>query len=55
MLIKPNINLREANLHEDSLIATHFYQMWRDNDVPAHFIQSDWLEITLQFIEHARQ
>lgn len=29
--------------------------MWRDNDVPTHSIQSDWLDITLQFIERARR
>ncbi|MBW4648323.1 MAG: GNAT family N-acetyltransferase [Kastovskya adunca ATA6-11-RM4] len=49
-----NINFREA-IQEDSLIAEHFYQMWRDNDVPADSICSDWHEITLQFIENARR
>jgi GNAT superfamily N-acetyltransferase len=29
--------------------------LWRDNDVPTHSIQSDWLDITLQFIERARR
>ncbi|HEY9636085.1 MAG TPA: GNAT family N-acetyltransferase [Coleofasciculaceae cyanobacterium] len=29
--------------------------MWRDNDVPADSIQSDWLDITLQFIDRARR
>jgi len=55
MLTSQNINIREACPHEDSLIAEHFYQMWRDNDVPAHSIRSDWLNITIQFISHARQ
>lgn len=50
-----NINLREASLEEDSLIARHFYQLWRDNDVPVDSIKSDWQETILQFINHARQ
>ncbi len=49
------INIREAYLHEDTLIAKHFYQLWRDNDVPEHSIRSNWLEVTVQFINHARQ
>lgn len=47
--------IREATQHEDSLIAEHFYQLWRDNNVPAKSIQSNWLNITLEFINHARQ
>ena len=50
-----NINIREANQNEDSLIARHFYQMWLDNDVAAESIKSDWQEIILQFIDRARQ
>ena len=53
--MEKTINIREASLQEDSLIAEHFYQLWRDNDVPANSIESDWLDITLQFIERARQ
>ena len=53
--MKLNINLRETSLEEDSLIAQHFYQLWRDNDVPADSIKSDWQETILQFINHARQ
>ncbi|GET36312.1 GNAT family N-acetyltransferase [Microseira wollei] len=55
MLGEQDIKIREANKQEDSLIARHFYQMWRDNDVPTQSIQYNWLEITLQFIERARQ
>jgi len=55
MLMEKTINIREATLQENSLIAEHFYQLWRDNDVPANSIESDWLEITLQFIDRARQ
>ena len=54
MLTEQNINLREESPQEDSLIAKHFYQLWLDNEVSADSIQSNWLEITLQFIEHAR-
>ncbi len=50
-----NIAIREASQNEDSLIAQHFYQMWRDNDVADESIRFDWLETTLQFINNARQ
>jgi len=49
------IQLRQATLQEDSLIATHFYRMWQDNEVPADAIQSNWQEIILRFINNARQ
>lgn len=55
MLTEQTINIREASIKEDSVIAEHFYQLCRDNDVPTHSIQSEWLERTLQFIHHARQ
>jgi ribosomal protein S18 acetylase RimI-like enzyme len=50
-----NINIREASRDEDLAIARHFYQMWRDNDVAAESIRSDWQETILQFINNARQ
>jgi ribosomal protein S18 acetylase RimI-like enzyme len=46
--------IRAATPQEDARIAQHFYQMWRDNQVPAAAIAPDWLAITLQFIEQAR-
>lgn len=46
--------IREAS-QEDSLIAGHFYSMWQDLEVPADAIQSNWLEIVLQYIEQARR
>ncbi|MFB8789889.1 MAG: GNAT family N-acetyltransferase [Potamolinea sp.] len=49
------INIREASVQEDSLIAEHFYHLWRDNDVPCDSIRSDWLEITIEFINRARK
>ena len=55
MLTPRHITIREATPQEDSLIAKHFYQMWRDNDVPDDAINSDWLDITLKFIAQARQ
>ena len=49
------INIREASPQEDYLIAQHFYKLWQDNDVSINSIKSNWLDITLQFISHARQ
>ncbi|WP_019504882.1 GNAT family N-acetyltransferase [Pleurocapsa sp. PCC 7319] len=39
----------------DVIIAQHFYQLWLDNKVPSDSLREDWLEITLKFIEQARQ
>jgi ribosomal protein S18 acetylase RimI-like enzyme len=55
MLTEQNITIRETTLPEDSLIAQHFYQMWRDNDVPDEAMNANWLDITLKFIAQARQ
>jgi GNAT superfamily N-acetyltransferase len=55
MSAQANLNIRAAIASEDSVIAEHFYQMWRANDVAADLIQSDWQETTLAFIQHARQ
>ncbi|MCU0546514.1 MAG: GNAT family N-acetyltransferase [Oscillatoriaceae cyanobacterium Prado104] len=54
-LDRPQINVRETYPHEDTLIAEHFYQMWRDNDVPDSSIESNWSEIIIKFIDRARQ
>jgi len=54
-LTEQAIHPRQATLQEDPLIATHFYQMWLDNEVPPDAIQSNWQEIILRFIKHARQ
>ncbi|TFI52997.1 GNAT family N-acetyltransferase [Mastigocladus laminosus UU774] len=51
----PTINFREASIQEDNLIAQHFYQLWRDNNVAPESIRSDWLEIVLEFNKQARQ
>jgi GNAT superfamily N-acetyltransferase len=50
-----NIFLRETTEAEDGVIARHFFQLWQDNAVPETGIQENWLEITLEFILHARQ
>lgn len=55
MSTEQTINIREASPDEDFFIAEHFYKLWRDNDVPTHSIKSNWLDITLQFISHARK
>ena len=49
------IKIRESLPEEDSLLAKHFYQMWLDNNIPTDNICSDWLDITIQFINTARQ
>lgn len=55
MLTEPTLNFRQAISQDDSLIAEHFYQLWRDNDVTSDCIQSNWREITLEFIDQARR
>lgn len=49
------IDIRVATPDEDSLIAQHFYQLWRDNDVAEDLIEANWQETVLQFIDHARR
>jgi GNAT superfamily N-acetyltransferase len=48
------IRFREATEDEDTAIAGHFFQLWRDNGIPETSIESNWLTITLQFIHQAR-
>lgn len=55
MATEQNIKIRAASQQEDSLIAQYSYQLWRDNDVPTESIKSDWLDMTMEFISHARQ
>jgi ribosomal protein S18 acetylase RimI-like enzyme len=49
------IAIREAAQQEDLLVARHFYHMSKDLGVPDDAINSDWLDIIVQFIEQARQ
>ncbi len=53
-MTKP-ITFRTATSEEDTIIAQHLYQMWRDHNVSTEFIRRDWLKITTQFIDEARQ
>ncbi|MEO1005934.1 MAG: GNAT family N-acetyltransferase [Cyanobacteria bacterium J06638_38] len=39
----------------DLVIAQHFYQLWLDNNVPENQIDDNWLDITLKFMQQARQ
>lgn len=55
MLTQPALQLRASIPEEDSLIAAHFYQMWLDLEIAAAAIEPDWLNITLQYIQQARQ
>lgn len=55
MLTQQLVQIRAATPEEDSLIAHHFYQMWLDNQIAESAIAPDWLEVTLQFIQEARQ
>ncbi len=50
-----NLNIRRANPQEDYLIAKHLYLMWQDIGVPDDSIESNWLEITKEYIDNARQ
>ena len=54
------MSISQAIIHQatpeiDSIIAKHFYQLWLDNNVSADIIRDDWLDITLKFIQQARQ
>ncbi|MGB7416384.1 MAG: GNAT family N-acetyltransferase [Thermosynechococcaceae cyanobacterium] len=47
--------IREATVEEDALLAQHFYQLWRDNQVPEQSLKADWQTLTPEFIAHARR
>jgi len=46
--------IRVATPQEDAIIADHFCLLWQDI-ISADSVKSNWQEITLEFIEHARQ
>ncbi|WP_293078401.1 GNAT family N-acetyltransferase [Okeania sp. SIO3B5] len=50
-----NLNIRTANLSENYIIAEHFYKMFQDMGVPTDSIESNWLEITKEYIDNARK
>lgn len=49
-----NVNIQEALPQDDALITEHLYRLAREL-VPAEFIESNYQEITLQFIAQVRQ
>ncbi|QUY43076.1 GNAT family N-acetyltransferase [Acaryochloris marina] len=49
-----SLTIRSATPTDDELIAQHFYQMWRDNQVPTEQIRPDWQTVTLEFLATAR-
>ena len=51
----PTATIRSATAADDALIATHFYQMWRDNDVPAEAIALNWQAEIQQYLDEARR
>ncbi|NMF67308.1 GNAT family N-acetyltransferase [Brasilonema octagenarum] len=55
MRTQSTIQVREATPQEDSLVAKHSCNLWRDIGVPDDAIDPNWLEITLQFMEQARR
>ncbi|WP_293058707.1 GNAT family N-acetyltransferase [Okeania sp. SIO2B3] len=50
-----NLNIRTANLSEYHIIAEHLYKMWQALGVPIDSIESNWLEITKEYIDNARE
>jgi ribosomal protein S18 acetylase RimI-like enzyme len=48
------INYRKGMPADDSVIATHFYQLWLDNNVAPEVIRPDWNAEILTFITQAR-
>lgn len=54
MSAKTEIAIRAATAADDRLIARHFFQMWRDNDVPEAKIAPDWEARVLAFFADAR-
>ncbi|MGR3276423.1 GNAT family N-acetyltransferase [Acaryochloris marina NIES-2412] len=49
-----SLTIRPATPTDDERIAQHFYQMWRDNQVPTEQIRPDWQTVTLKFLATAR-
>lgn len=50
-----SITLRRATPADDPVLAQHFYQMWRDLNVPPEEIRPDWRDRTLRYIAKARE
>jgi ribosomal protein S18 acetylase RimI-like enzyme len=55
MTEKHTILIRETDSNDDSLIARHFYQLWRDTGVAEDRICDDWQTVVMNFLHQARQ
>jgi GNAT superfamily N-acetyltransferase len=49
-----DVTLRPAVPADDALLARHFHDMWRDNDVPESVIVPDWEARVAAFLADAR-
>ena len=52
---KSDWKIKVATDKDDHIIAQHFYQLWLDNDIPAEQLQDNLQEITVDFLNQARQ
>ena len=50
-----NLQIETALAREDAIVAEHFYRMWLDLDFDPNSLVSNWQEITLKYIDNARQ
>jgi len=48
------MHFRAARPEEDSIIAAHFHQMWRDIGIPADQLKPNWQVLVVDFITYAR-
>jgi ribosomal protein S18 acetylase RimI-like enzyme len=55
MPMQSTITIRSATPADDALIATHFYQMCRDNDIPAEVIAANWQTEIQHYLNEARR
>jgi ribosomal protein S18 acetylase RimI-like enzyme len=53
--MQSTVTIRSATSTDDALIASHFYQMWLDNDVPAEAIAPDWQAEIEHYLDEARR
>lgn len=54
-MLNSQIAIAKSFPENDVTIAQHFYQLWLDNKVSSNSLREDWREITLKFIQQARQ
>jgi ribosomal protein S18 acetylase RimI-like enzyme len=53
--MQSTITIRSATPTDDALIAAHFYQMCRDNDIPAEAIAANWQAEVQHYLDEARR